>query len=246
MPSERVGIVVQVRMGSTRLPGKALMPIEGKPLLQRLCDRVSRSCQADALVVATSDQPADDAIEAACHAWGVPVFRGPERDPVVRLIGAARPYALALIVRVTGDNPLTDPRGIDKLIEVYQDSGPDWASNGHPDGYPCGTGADLFRVSALKRCSRAMNDGHERENFPVFLRAHPGQFPFLKLEAPPHLVRSNYFLSVDYPEDAALLGSVYAHFGGRDDMPLPAILEYLDTHPELARLNCHLHQPYTD
>jgi spore coat polysaccharide biosynthesis protein SpsF (cytidylyltransferase family) len=68
----------------------------------------------------------------------------------------------------------------------------------------------------------------------------------LKLEAPPHLIRSNYFLSVDYPEDAALLGGIYAHFGGRDDVALPAILEYLDAQPELAKLNSHLHQPFND
>ncbi|HEV2495921.1 MAG TPA: NTP transferase domain-containing protein [Terriglobia bacterium] len=246
MPSERVGIVVQVRMSSIRLPGKALISIEGKPLLQRLCDRVSRSRRAGALVVATSDQPADDSIEAACRAWGVPVFRGPERDPVVRVLGAARRYALALIVRVTGDNPLTDPKGIDELIEGFQDGKPDWASTGHLDGYPYGTGADLFRVSALKRCSRIMNNGHDRENFPAFLREHPEQFSFLKLGIPRYLVRSNYFFSADYPEDIALLGRIYAHFDGRDDMPLPAILQYLDTEPGVARLNSHLHQPFAD
>jgi len=246
MPSERAGIVVQVRMGSIRLPGKALIPIQGKPLLHRLCDRVAKSRLADALVVATSDQPADEAIEAACHAWGVPVYRGPERDPVVRLLGAAQRYALALIVRATGDNPLTDPKGIDELIEVFQDGALDWASNGHLDGYPYGTGADLFRVSALKRCSRAMHNGHDRENFPAFLRAHPGQFPFLKLDVPPQLVRSNYFLSADYPEDVAVLGRIYAQFGGRDDMPLSTILDYLDGDPGLARLNSHLHQPFAD
>jgi spore coat polysaccharide biosynthesis protein SpsF len=233
-------------MGSIRLPGKALIPIEGKPLLRRLCNRVSRSRRADALVVATSDQPADDSIEAACRAWGVPVFRGSERDPLTRLLGAAQRYALVLLVRVTGDNPLTDPSGIDELIEVFQDSRLDWASSGHLSGYPYGTGADLFRVSALKRCSWALNNGHDRESFRAFLQEHPQQFSFRKLEVPPHLIRSNYFLSADYPEDATLLGKIYAHFDGRDDVTLPSILEYLDAEPGVARLNSHLHQPFAD
>jgi spore coat polysaccharide biosynthesis protein SpsF len=243
---ERVGIVVQARMGSSRLPGKALLPIEGKPLLRRLCDRVSHSRRAVALVVATSDQPSDDSIEAACRAWGVAVFRGPERDLVTRLVGAARRYALTLLVRVTGDNPLTDPGGIDELVETLSDRHVEWVHNGHRRGYPYGTGADLFRVAALERCDRAMSNGHDRENFVLFLRQNPKQFPCLKLEAPAHFVRSQYFLSVDYSEDLILVSRIYARFNGRDDMTLQEITEYLDSQPELARLNSHLHQPFSD
>src|SRR2546429_6612970 len=113
---ERFGIVVQARLNSSRLPRKALHPIRGKSLLYRLCDRMTQSREAQTLLVATSDQPQDKEIQDACRARGIPVFRGSERDLTSRLLGAAQAHNLTAFVRVTGDNPLTDPEGIDELI----------------------------------------------------------------------------------------------------------------------------------
>src|SRR6185437_11981074 len=106
MPNDRrVGILVQARMGSTRLPGKALAPICGKPLLQRLCNRMALCRCAHEVIVATSDQPQDDVIEECCAQWGVKDFRGPGRDLTARLLGAADAFRLSEFVRVTADNP---------------------------------------------------------------------------------------------------------------------------------------------
>jgi len=244
--NERVGIVVQARMGSSRLPGKALSPIEGKPLLRRLCDRVVLSRRANTLVVATSDQPADQLIEDACRSWGIPVFRGPEQDLTMRLLGAAQAYGLTVLVRVTGDNPLTDPEGIDELISAFWDHKPDLAHNSHRNGYPYGTGAELVRVSVLERCDRELTSVHKRENVMSFVRQHVDRFSCLKVNAPVHLLRPQYFLTVDYPEDVLLLSQIYAHFNGRNDIRLAEIIEFLDTEPTLARLNAHLHQGFSE
>jgi spore coat polysaccharide biosynthesis protein SpsF len=243
---ERVGIVVQVRMGSSRLPGKALIPIEGKPLLRRLCDRVAQSRRADAVVVATSIQPEDQLLVDACRSWGAPVFRGPERDLTVRLLGAAREHNLTAIVRVTGDNPLTDPGGIDELIAAFEDRKSDLVHNGHRNGYPYGTGAELIRVSALERCDKQLSNEEERENVFLFCRQHPDQFSCRKLDVPPRLLRLQYFLTVDYLEDVELLSRIYAQFQRRDDVKLEDVIKYLDANPELSELNSHRHQPFSE
>ena len=243
---ERVGIVVQARLNSGRLPNKALLPIEGKALLHRLCDRVGRSRQAEALVVATSDQPWDQPIEDTCHSCGISVFRGPEQDLTSRLLGASHEHSLTAIVRVTGDNPLTDPQGIDELISAFRREGADYVHNAHRFGYPYGTGAELVRVSALKICDRKLEDDGDRENVFLFFRQHPDVFPCLKLNAPPRLLRPKYFLTVDYPEDVKLLSQIYAQFQRRDDVALDEIIEFLDSNPELAQVNSHRHQQFDE
>jgi spore coat polysaccharide biosynthesis protein SpsF len=242
---ERIGIVVQARMHSSRLPGKALIPIEGKPLLYRLCDRVARSQQTKTLVIATSDQPGDQLIENACRSRGIPVFRGPERDLTSRLLGAAYEHDLTVIVRVTGDNPLTDPEGIDELISIFRNEKADLVHNSHRHGYPYGTGAELVRVSALVWCDKELKGDDQRENALAYLRQHPDRFTCLKVSAPSQVLRPQYFLTVDYPEDVELVSRIYAQFHRRDDIKLEKIVEYLDSNAELARLNSHRHRPFS-
>jgi spore coat polysaccharide biosynthesis protein SpsF len=244
---ERVGIVVQARMRSSRLPGKALIPIEGKPLLHRVCDRVAQSRRADAVVVATTVQPEDQFIADACRSWRVPVFRGPEKDIITRFLGVARKHGFTTVIRVTGDNPLTDPVGIDELIAAFEERKSDLVHNGHRKGYPYGTGAELITVAALERCDEQLNDDdeQERENVLWFCRQHPDQFSCQKLNAPPRLLRP-YFLTVDYPEDVELLNRIYAKFQRRDDVKLEDVIEYLDSYPELNKLNSHRHQPFSE
>ena len=243
---ERIGIVVQTRLNSSRLPGKALRPICGKSLLYRLCDRMTRSREAQTLLVATSDQPQDEQIEDACRARGIPVFRGPERDLTSRLLGAAQAHNLTAFVRVTGDNPLTDPEGIDELISTFRGHGADYAHNAHRNGYPYGTGADVVCLSALERCNRELQGEDERENFIVFMRQHPDMFPCVRVSAPAHLFRPEYFLTVDYQEDIELMSRIYAEFDGRDDVKLTDVVTFLDTNPKVAALNRHRHSQFPE
>lgn len=244
--ADKVGIVVQARFGSTRLPGKALLPIDGKPLLQRLCDRVRDIPQAQLLLVATSDQPADEVIAQACHGWGVPVVRGPETDLVARLLGACQSYDLTALVRVTGDNPLTDPDGIAELISCYLNSGADLVHNKHRRGYPYGTGAEVIAASALQRCSQLISDPVDREDFITWMRSKPSCFRCLSVSAPAPLVRPDYFLTVDYPQDLELFCVIYCRFGLDDRVSLRDVVQFLDQHPEVAGMNQHLHTGFPD
>lgn len=244
--AEKIGIVVQARLGSSRLPRKALIEVNGTPLLQRLCERMQLCRHADDLVVATSNQPQDQAIENACHRWGIAVCRGPEKDLTTRLLDVARTRGLRALVRVTGDNPLTDPEGIDEMIGVFRESGQGAAivHNVHRKGYPYGTGAEIADCSLLEICDRELDSPDDREDFMGFARRRGDRFKCVKLNASPGLSRPDYFLTVDYPEDVALQEAIHAHFHGRDDMKLQEIIAFLDANPGLPRLNSHLHRQF--
>lgn len=249
---EKIGIVVQARMRSTRLPGKALLEIAGKPLLRRLCDRLKLCSSADAFIVATSEEQADDPIADACSAWGVPVLRGPAQDVTTRFLKVTHCHGLTAVVRVTADNPLTDPRGIDDLIGAYLESGANGngraslVHNAHRRGYPYGTGAELAACSVLEECDRELKTAGERENFMLFARQQPARFRCIKRDAPPQRFRPQYYLTVDYPEDLTLQNQIYDHFDGSDEVQLEEILSFLDSHPRLPEINSHLHQPFDE
>ncbi|MGH9729322.1 MAG: cytidylyltransferase domain-containing protein [Candidatus Acidiferrales bacterium] len=246
--AQRIGIVVQARLGSIRLPRKAMIDVEGKPLLWRLCERMRLCRSADDLVVATSNQPQDQEIEDACREWGIPVWRGPEKDLATRLLGVARIRGLDALVRVTGDNPLTDPEGIDEMIHAFRKdrTEPAIVHNVHRNGYPYGMGAEIASRSLLEICDRELESLDDREGFMTFGRQQAKRFRCVKLAAPSRLSRPDYFLTVDYPEDVTLQKEIFVHFGGRNDMGLEEVIAFLDANPELPRLNSHLHRQFSE
>lgn len=239
-------------MRSTRLPGKALINIAGKPLLLRLCERMKLSQRADDLIVATSEGKADDQIADACDSWEVAVVRGPEQDVTTRFLKAARTRGLTAVVRVTADNPLTDPQGIDDLISAYVESkspgqgGAALVHNAHRCGYPYGTGAEMAACSVLEECDHELTTPEERENFMLFARRHPERFHCIKRNAPPERFRPQYFLTVDFPEDLRLQAKIYQHFDGSNKVRLEEVISFLDANLQLAEMNAHLHQQYTE
>lgn len=240
----KFAILIQARMGSKRLPGKALLDIGGQPLLLRGAERARASQRAEEIVVATSSDPASDPIAQACKKWGLPCYRGPEKDLTTRLLGACHAFGVTVFARWTADNPLTDPQAIDEMLELLESSGADLIHNAHRRGYPYGTGAEVIRVSALERCDRVLKTLDERELVVSFLDEHPGLFKSLHPEAPPSLQRPRYFLTVDYPEDAILMGEIYRHFNGRNDVATSEVVAFLDGRPDLVALNARLHDPF--
>ncbi len=147
--------VLQARISSTRLPGKVLMPILREPMIVRQIERVARSRRIDKLVVATSDQPADDAIEAAVRREGIAVHRGPLDNVLQRFIGALDAYPADHVVRLTADCPLADPELIDATIDLCLSAGADYASNS-PEGaaWPKGLDVEVITAEGLRRAAR--------------------------------------------------------------------------------------------
>ena len=123
------GLAIFARLDSRRLPGKALMPIAGRPLLGHVIDRARRARRVDRVIVATTDRPVDDPIAAFADGEGVSVFRGDAADVLGRAVACARAFRLATLVRISGDSPFIDPGLIDHMLEVHAADRPDATTN---------------------------------------------------------------------------------------------------------------------
>src|SRR5438105_4638753 len=127
MKKPRTVAIVQARMGSSRLPGKVMMKIAGRPLLVYLVERISRSRALDGIIVATTTNPRDNVIIEECERRGIPNFRGSESDVLRRYVSAARACQADIVVRVTADNPFTDPDSIDRVVDAIVSNGAEYA-----------------------------------------------------------------------------------------------------------------------
>ncbi len=228
--------VLQARLGSTRLPGKVLKPILGKPMLSLQLQRLGRCRRMDALSVATSADPKDDAIETLCREMQVPCFRGSEEDVLDRVYRAARVYGPRHVVRLTGDCPLTDPAVVDEVIAEHLAGDYDYTSNCRVLTFPDGLDAEVMRFTCLEEAWREARLPSHREHVTPFLHQQPDRYELGSVTAEADY--SYYRWVVDRAEDLELVNSVYRalyprdpHFTWRD------VLALVEEKPELAELN---------
>jgi len=194
-----LGIVIQARMGSTRLPGKVLRPIAGRPLLAHVTGRLAALRHQATAVVATSTLTQDDAIEAWCKANGVACFRGDEQDVLDRYLRCAEAFGFTFIVRLTADNPFTDIVELGRLIDLQASAGLDYA---HSFGMmPIGVGAEIFTLDALHRSHREGLAAHHREHVSEYMQEHPEIFSSAALDVPAGKRAPGLRLTVDTEDD---------------------------------------------
>ncbi len=201
----RVVAIVQARMGSTRLPGKVLKPIAGKPLLWHVLYRLTRCRTLDWIVVATSDSPRDDAIEGFCRNEKIDVVRGPEDNVLARFQLAAEQTEADIIVRVSADAPFIDP-AIHRSPGESADRGQDGDYVVVEPGAPCAhEGVDPFSRRALDRLvAEAADDPVAREHVSGYFKAHP-EFVHIVHAAPdPRLAHRGARLTIDTPGRSCL------------------------------------------
>lgn len=232
-----VVVVIQARTGSTRLPGKVLADVAGKPLLARVAERSQRMERADEVVVATSTSPRDDAIAALCAERGWACFRGSEEDVLDRYYRAAVRHGAAHVVRVTADCPFLCPHQADRVVERHLETGSDYAHNitVWGSGMPLGTGVEIFTFAALERSWREGHEPHHREHVDEYVGDHPELFHMERVKAPTELHRPKLRLTVDTPEDLELTRQVYTRLA--DPVELGDVIALLDESPELVELN---------
>jgi spore coat polysaccharide biosynthesis protein SpsF len=173
------GAIVQARMGSSRLPGKVLLDLAGRPALDRLLERLERSRTLEAVVVATSRHERDDAIASLCTRRGTRVFRGSEDDVLDRYFRAATECGFSVIVRITADCPLIDPSLVDEMVRFFLARPEDFelVTNRHPLTYPDGLDVDVMSLESLRRAWSEAKTPYQREHvIPFFweegLRVH--------------------------------------------------------------------------
>jgi len=233
--------IVQARMGSSRLPGKVLEVFAGKTALEHCVER-TRACPAiDDVVIATTTEPRDDVLVELCRTKRWRWARGSEHDVLDRYYQAARVLGAAHIVRVTSDCPLTDPDVLAELIAVYRRGDRiDYASTSlpHPT-FPIGISAEVMRFEALERAWRDDNNPAWREHVTPYIYRHPEVFRVLGFGCEADYTRHRWTL--DTPEDATLIRTLFDHFAGRPFGWRDA-LAVMEDNPEWQAINAAIAQ----
>jgi spore coat polysaccharide biosynthesis protein SpsF len=235
----RIVAIIQARMGSTRLPGKVLRSLAGRPMLQRVAERVQRATNIAEVVVATSDLAEDDALVAACGPLGLRVVRGSATDVLARFHKAVEESRPDVVVRITADCPLISPMVTARVVESFLAGGCDYASNCFPRTFPRGLDTEVLAAETIRLCHREAKDLPEREHVTPFVYRHPERFTLRNVADPKD--RSAWRWTVDTPEDFALLERMYEHLGGESHDYADAI-QLIEAHPEWADLNRHIEQ----
>jgi spore coat polysaccharide biosynthesis protein SpsF len=234
--------VIQARMGSTRLPGKVLLPLAGEPMLSRTVKRATRATSLCSLVVATTDQPADNAIVELCQAEGWICCRGSEEDVLDRYYRAAVQFGAEAVVRLTSDCPLTDPEVVDQVVHSFLARQPevDYASNFVPERtYPRGLDVQVIRFDALERAWREDTNPVWRADVTYYIDLNPDRFCIHNVVN--EVDYSEMRWTVDTADDMAFACRIYDHFG-HDRFSWREVVEALGAHPEWHEINRHVEQ----
>lgn len=222
--------VLQARVSSTRLPGKVLRPILGQPMIARQIERLRRARTLQALVLATSTDPSDDALARWGETAGLPVYRGSLDDVLDRYVCAARPYAPAHVVRLTADCPLADPAVIDLVVTRHLEGGADYTSNTIEPTWPDGLDVEAMTMQALDTAAREATARYEREHVTQFIVRRPERFRLQNVRGERDL--SGLRWTVDEAADFELVTAIYeALYPSNSAFTTADILAFLQHNP---------------
>ena len=232
-----VWILVSARMASSRRPGKALADLAGRPLLEVLLERMRTVGGVAGVALATSVRPENDVLAAVAERLGVPVFRGDEDDVLRRHLEGARWLGADHVVRVTGDNPLTDVETAEALVAQHLAAGADYTYV-PGDALLMGILSEVISTDAMARAWDRGDARHRSELMTLYMKEHPAEFRIALGTLPADLYRPRYRLTVDEPEDIALMQALFARLAqpGRVVTTREAIA-LMDADPALADIN---------
>ena len=235
--------IIQARIGSSRLPGKIMMNIGAKPILQWVIERAGSSSLIDKVIVATSVKTQDDTIEELCKRLDVGCFRGSEEDVLDRYYNAARAYKAETIVRITSDCPFVDPVVIDEIIKIHFKNKNDYTMNNTENSYPRGLDLEIFNFRTLEKTYLEAKNPYQREHVSVYIYEHPEIFKVEIVEAGGALRRPGYRFCVDTEDDLKIVREIYTRLS-ESEKPVNAhnIVSLLDSNPDLTKINAHVKQ----
>jgi len=236
----RVIGLIAVRMKSRRLPKKALLKLNGKPMIVRLYERLLLSKGLSEVIICTSIHRDDDPIEKIANRYDMAVFRGHEDDVMERFLDCLIRNPAEHIVRITGDNPVTDPQIIDMMVDSHLENKADYT---RMNDLPVGVSSEVIRFSALLKAYELAEDSRSSE-YMTWYFTKSDCFKLNILKAPNHLARPDYRLTVDYPEDFEVMEAIFKEFDFDFFPPaISKIIEYLDNNPELVKTNSNIQNP---
>ena len=239
-----ITIVVVCRLKSTRLPGKALLPIHGLPAIERCLLNCLAVPEADYVVLATSDLPQDDPLEDFTLGGRVKIIRGDPDNVAVRMLQAAVITKAGIVLRVTGDNPAVSPEIISRLIQAHWQQSADYT---YPLNCAMGTGAEVISVKALRRLLHQPKPLTHTEYLSLYFMNNPGMFSLCPLELPLKFQHPAWRLTMDEPADLALFEKIYRGLDiGREPLFFSQLREYLMVNPELLQINAGVETKWRD
>lgn len=243
MKNQKINVIIQARMGSTRLPGKILRPIMGRPMLSYLIERVKLIQMPHTAIIATTTNPQDNVIEDFARQEDILFFRGCEEDVLDRYYQACCKYPADVIVRLTSDCPLIDPSIVDQAIHLFQTDATrlDYLSNTLQRTFPRGMDVEVFSFEVLKMASHEASSPFDREHVTPFLYRHSERFHLSNFTHLPDV--SKYRLTVDTSEDFLLINKIFEElYPNKKKFTLDDILRAFEQHPEWKEINAHVKQ----
>lgn len=237
----RIVTAIQARMTSTRLAGKVLLPLAGKPLLMRLIERVRQASLVGRIVVITTESPLDDPIVELCRDEDVLCFRGHPTDLLDRHYKVGRNYNADAVVKIPSDVPLIDPDIIDRVLRKYllRPGFYDYVSNLHPATYPDGNDVEVIGMKALQTAWYKALKPYEREHTTPYIWDRPNEFVIANVKWEKKLDYSmTHRWTIDYPEDYEFISAVYDElYPHKNIFKLEDILDLLKLRPDIAEIN---------
>lgn len=258
--------IIQARMSSSRLPGKVLRDIGGQPMLVRVVERTRQAETVEKVVVATTTDPTDDAVERLCRKRGYACYRGSQLDVLDRYYQAARHYNADVVVRITADCPLIDPGLIDHMVNSFLGSPEmadltppapdsrspfpyDLAANRLPAPwgrtYPIGLDIEVCAFQGLEQVWKEAVLPHHREHVMPYFYDHPERFKILHINHDEDFGSMRW--TVDTAADLDLVRQIFQHFQDRNDFSWLDILDLVEHEPHLAQINLQVkHKDYRE
>jgi spore coat polysaccharide biosynthesis protein SpsF (cytidylyltransferase family) len=231
-----VGGIIQARMGSSRLPGKIMLKLIDKTVLEHIVLRVKAAKLIDKVIVATTTNQKDNVVEKLCNELSVCCFRGSEENVLERYYGAAREFGADIIVRLTADDPLKDPEIIDQAIKILLDNNFDYVSNTMPPTYPEGIDVEVFKFEALKRAYYEAELSSEREHVTPYIWKNEFIFNAYNLENNEDLSQMRWTL--DTNDDYQFMTCVYENlYQPNRIFHMADVINLLAKRPDLAAIN---------
>lgn len=225
-------VYLQARIGSTRLPGKVLLQINGMPMIKLQIDRILQSKEIDGLVVLIPDSSDNDALYLELKKFGVDTFRGSENDVLQRFIDASKIFVTRNIIRITADCPLTMPDILDDMIRNFSEKNPDYLSNTLIETYPDGLDLEIFSTSSLRKLSSFELGVLEREHVTLGIYNRPDMFSLENFKSVVDLSRQRW--TVDYPDDFEFVKGVFEHYKGMEStFGVSDVLRYIELDPTI-------------
>ena len=242
---KKLGIIIQARMGSTRLPGKILMKIDEKyRVLDLLIERLKLSKLVNKIIIATTPDEKNSVIVEVAKTHNILCFIGSEENVLERYYEAAKTFNLDIIVRITSDCPFVDPKILDNMIEFYKKNKYDYIMNlDTVSNFPAGFEIEIFSFNTLKRVFHLSKTNYEKEHVTILIQHYPNYFSIFFYNDNHLKVFKDLRLTIDYEEDLIMIREIYKILkekGKPIDFTLQDVIEIIEENPALMNINKHL------